>query len=180
MLDKTDYELTLFSTKAGNLKIDNSREKAVSGNVLNKDELTEVVRNQDIVFAALSGNLEKMAKSIVDVMKNEKVKRIIFISSMGIYNEIPARVGSSGNLSHNPILKDYRAAADVIENSGLDYTVIRPGWFDEGNDNYEITKKGEEFGGHNISRQAIANFVLKLISENEFGIGESFGINRPE
>lgn len=178
LLEKTDYNLTLFSTRAGKLGIDKNREKAISGNVLKKDELREVVAGQDVIFIALSGNLPKMIQNIVDLMKEENVKRIIFISSMGIYNEIPKKVGG-GNLSSNPILEPYRKAADIIENSELDYTVIRPDWFDNGSDNYEITKKGELFGGHDVSRQAIANFVLKLI-EKEFGIGESFGINRPE
>ena len=177
LLQTTDYKLTLFSTRAGGLQVNPNREKAVSGNVMNKNDLMKVIPNQDVVFAALSGDLGGMARNIVETMKACSVRRIIFISSMGIYNEIPSSVGS-GNLSGNSILRPYRAAADVIESSGLDYTVIRPGWFDEGSDNYEITKKGEKFKGHDVSRQAIANLVVKCI--NGFGIGESLGINRPQ
>jgi oxidoreductase len=180
LLEKTDYELTLFSTRAGSLKIDKNREKAIAGNVFDKAQLKEAVENQDVVFAALSGNLEKMAENIVEVMKNTGVKRIIFISSMGIYNELTNSKGAIGDLPNNSILMPYRKAADVIENSGLEYTVIRPGWFDEGSDDYEITKKDEQFRGHDISRQAIANFVAKLIETPDYGVNESFGISRPE
>lgn len=180
LLEKTNYELTLFSTRAGSLKIDKNREKAIAGNVFDKVQLKEAVENQDVIFAALSGNLEKMAENIVEVMKNTGVKRIIFISSMGIYNELPNSKGVIGDLPNNSILMPYRKAADVIENSGLEYTVIRPGWFDEGSDDYEITKKGEQFRGHDISRQAIANFVAKLIETSDYGVNESFGISRPE
>ena len=180
LFEKTDYELTLFSTGAGSLTIDKNRERAIVGNVFNKAQLKEAMEKQDIVFAALSGNLEKMAESIVETMKNTGVKRIIFISSMGIYNELPNSKGVIGDLPKNSILIPYRKAADIIENSGLEYTVIRPGWFDEGNDDYEITKKGEQFKGHDISRQAIANFVVKLIENSNYGINESFGISRPE
>ena len=180
LLEKTDYELTLFSTRAGSLKIDKNREKAIAGNVFDKVQLKEAVENQDVVFVALSGNLEKMAENIVEVMKNTGVKRIIFISSMGIYNELTNSKGAIGDLPNNSILMPYRKAADVIENSGLEYTVIRPGWFDEGSDDYEITKKDEQFRGHDISRQAIANFVAKLIETPDYGVNESFGISRPE
>ena len=180
LLEKTNYELTLFSTRAGSLKIDKNREKAIAGNVFDKVQLKKAVENQDVVFAALSGNLEKMAENIVEVMKNTGVKRIIFISSMGIYNELPNSKGVIGDLPNNSILMPYRKAADVIENSGLEYTVIRPGWFDEGSDDYEITKKDEQFRGHDISRQAIANFVAKLIETPDYGVNESFGIIRPE
>ena len=175
LLDKTDYKLTLFSTRANKLKPDPNREIIIQGDALKTDDLKKAIENQDVVFAALSGNLGKMAKNIVDVMEKLSVKRLIFITSMGIYNEVPGE-----DLSGNSILKPYRDAADVIEASKLDYTIIRPGWFDNGSDNYELTKKGEKFKGHDVSRQAICNLVLKLIKENGFGVKESLGINRPQ
>ena len=179
LLEKTDYKLTLFSTRANRLQINQNREVAISGDVNNQNDLSRVIQNQDVVFAALSGALGKMAKNIVTAMQNSQTKRLIFISSMGIYNEIPRSIGG-GNLNENSMLRPYREADDVIEASNLDYTIIRPGWFDEGSDNYEITRKGEAFKGHDVSRQAIANLVLKLIQNNGFGIRESLGINRPQ
>jgi len=178
LLSKTDYKLTLYSTRANRLQVNAGREVAVAGDVFNKNDLARAVANQDVVFAALSGDLGRMAKSIVDVMEKSTTKRLIFITSMGIYNEIPRSVGG-GNLNENSMLRPYREAADVIESSNLSYTLIRPGWFDEGSDNYEITRKGELFKGHDVSRQAIANLVLKCIQEN-FGVRESLGINRPQ
>ena len=179
LLEKTNYKLTLFSTRANRLQINPNREVAISGDVNNKSSLSRVIQNQDVVFAALSGNLGTMAKNIVDVMQQSTTRRLIFISSMGIYNEIPRSIGG-GNLNENSMLRPYREAADVIEASNLDYTIIRPGWFDEGSDNYEITKKGQPFKGHDVSRQAICNLVLKLIQQNGFGVRESLGINRPQ
>ena len=179
LLDKTDYKLTLFSTRANQLKPDPNREIIIQGDALKTDDLKKATEGQDVVFAALSGNLGKMAKNIVDVMEKLSVKRLIFISSMGIYNEIPKSIGG-GNLNENSMLNPYREAADVIEASKLDYTIIRPGWFDNGSDNYELTKKGEKFKGHDVSRQAICNLVLRLIKENGFGVKESLGINRKQ
>ena len=179
LLEKTDYKLTLFSTRANTIRTVAQREIAVSGNVNNKNDLIKVINNQDVVFAALSVDLGTMAKNIVQVMESSPVRRLIFISSMGIYNEIPRSIGG-GNLNENSMLRPYRQAADVIEASSLDYTIIRPGWFDEGSDNYEVTRKGEAFKGHDVSRQAICNLVLKLIQQNGLGIRESLGINRPQ
>jgi flagellin-specific chaperone FliS len=159
--------------------INEAREVAMSGNVLDKSDLSKAIKNQDVVFAALTGDLGKMAKSIVEVMEKSPTKRLIFITSMGIYNEIPRSIGG-GNLNENSMLRPYREAADAIEGSQLNYTLIRPGWFDEGSDNYEITRKGELFKGHDVSRQAIANLVLKLIQQNDLGVRESLGINRPQ
>ena len=179
LLSRTDYLLTLFSTRANSLQCVPNRERAISGNVLNKNDLMKAIQNQDVVFAALSGDLGRMAKSIVDVMQMSQTRRLIFITSMGIYNEIPRSIGG-GNLNENSMLRPYREAADVIEASYLDYTLIRPGWFDEGSDNYEVTRKGQPFKGHDVSRQAIANLVLKLIQTDGLGVRESLGINRPQ
>lgn len=181
-LEKTNDELTLFSRRPDRLKpIDSTREVAVSGDVMNASDLDKAISGQDVVFASLTGNLGKMAKAIVESMKRVGVKRLIFITSMGIYNEIPASVGSSGNLRSNPVLQTYRDAADVIEASNLDYTIIRPGWFDSSNDtDYEITVKGEPFGGHDVSRKSIADLVVRLAADPTLYVRESVGINRPE
>ena len=77
LLQTTNYKLTLFSSSAGNLPITPNREIGVSGNVMNKNDLMKVIPNQDAVFAALSGNLGGMARSIVDTMKSCGVRRII-------------------------------------------------------------------------------------------------------
>lgn len=45
LLEKTDYELTLFSRRADKIKIDKIREKAVSGNVNSKAELEGAIAN---------------------------------------------------------------------------------------------------------------------------------------
>lgn len=181
-LEKTNDELTLFSRRPERLKpVDSTGEIAVSGDVMNASDLDKVISGQDVVFASLTGNLGKMAKAIVESMKRVGVNRLIFITSMGIYNEIPATVGSSGNLRFNPVLQTYRDAADIIEASGLDYTIIRPGWFDSSNDtDYEITIKGEPFGGHDVSRKSIADLVVRLAADSTLYVRESVGINRPE
>ncbi|MFV0559570.1 MAG: NAD(P)H-binding protein [Enterococcus sp.] len=180
LLTETTNQLTLFSRHASQLSIDTTREHAISGNVNSDTDLKNALKGQDVVFAALSGNLKSMAKSIVQAMDEEHVSRLLFITSMGIYNEIPSSVGAGGNLKSNLILQSYRDAADVIESSDLNYTIIRPGWFDHGDPAYEITHKGEPFGGHDVAVEAIADLVKRLVEDSTLGSRDSLGINRPE
>lgn len=178
-LDHTADQLTLMARNTRRLGQLSDRERAVTGSVTDTATLKAALKGQDVVFAALSGNLAGMAKSLVTAMDETGVKRLLFIASMGIYNEIPASVGASGNLATNPMLQGYRNAADVIEASDLNYTVIRPGWFDNGNDtDYQVTKKGEPFGGHDVSRQSIADLVMRLAHDETLGSRDSLGINR--
>jgi uncharacterized protein YbjT (DUF2867 family) len=94
---------------------------------------------QDVVYANLSGDLERQARNIVRAMDAAGVRRLIFISSMGIYDEALGQ-------SYDSILDPYRGAADVIERSDLDYTIIRPAWLNNKDEiAYGTTERGEPF-----------------------------------
>lgn len=117
-----DINLTLFLRNKNRLRNNDVSKPAlcriIEGNVLDFNQLKEAVTGHDIVYANLSGDLEAMAKNIVKAMEETRIKKLIFISSIGIYD---------GPLK--PVLKPYRKAADVIEASGLEYTILRPTWF---------------------------------------------------
>ena len=176
LLKEIDNRLTLFARSASRLNV-SDRETVVAGDVTKDSDLDKAMKGQDAVFVALSGPLDQFAKRIVAAMDRNNVSRLLFITSMGIYNEIPASVGSNGNLSSNGVLRPYREAADVIEASDLNYTVIRPGWFTNGPVNYEITRKGEPFGGHDVSISSIADFVEKAIADDTYYSHDSVGLN---
>lgn len=181
ILDGTDDKLTLFARSTNRIRIvDDNREKVISGNVMNDADLDKAMAGQNAVFAALSGNLKAYAEKIVAAMDRNNVSRLVFITSMGIYNEIPASVGASGNLSSNPVLQNYRDAANVIEDSDLNYTIVRPGWFTGGPVNYQITRKGEQFGGHDVSISSIADIVMKLVDDDALYSKDSIGVNTPQ
>jgi len=179
-LDHTTDNLTLMARNTKRLgQLDDDRERSIAGSVTDEAALTRALKGQDVVFAALSGNLAGMAQTLVKAMATAGVDRLLFITSMGIYDEIPASVGAAGNLSVNQMLRGYRQAADIIEASSLNYTVIRPGWFDNGDDtDYQVTKKGDPFGGHSVSRKSIADLVMRLAHDETLGSRDSLGINR--
>lgn len=169
-----EYKVTLFSRNASKLSLA-SNEIAVNGSATHPSDLDFVIANQDLVFVALSGDLVTMANEIVASMKRIGTKRIIFVSSMGIYGEVagntPGEVPS--------ILQPYRKSADIIEESGLEYTILRPGWFDNQIDTTcIITSKGELFKGHSISRKAIATLVKNVIDNPTLCLKDSIGIHR--
>ncbi|RMC41827.1 NAD-dependent epimerase/dehydratase family protein [Lactobacillus sp. ESL0233] len=180
-LQHSNDTLTLMARHTQNLQVslDPTREQIITGDALNQTQLQAALKNQDVVFVAVSGAIEQIAQILVKQMPLFHLNRLIFITSMGIYNEIPAAIDPKGNLITNPILTPYRKAADIIESSSLNYTIIRPGWFDNGNDTaYQLTQKGEPFGGHDVSRLSIADLVLRLVHDPNLGRRKSLGINR--
>jgi uncharacterized protein YbjT (DUF2867 family) len=173
-LTETDAQLTLYLRNSKRLRNpDADRVRIIEGDVLDVDTLKIAMVDQDVVYANLDGELERMAKVIVRAMDETGVKRLIFISSMGIYDEVPGQKYSS-------ILDPYRKAAEVIEASDLDYTIIRPGWFNNKDEiDYEITQKGEPFKGHDVSRKSVASLVIKLATSPELEVRRSLGISNP-
>jgi uncharacterized protein YbjT (DUF2867 family) len=110
-----------------------------------------------------------MAKNIVKAMDETGVKKLIFISSIGIY-DVPLR----------PVLEPYRKAADVIEASDLEYTILRPTWFTGADEvDYETTRKGEPEKGSVISQKSLATLTTKIIESPPKYIRENLGVNKP-
>ena len=170
LLDRKDVQLTLFVRNARRLgNKDLSGASVVEGDALHYDGLRDAIAGQDIVYINLAGDLEAMTRNIVRAMRETGVRRVILISSIGIYDK-PLR----------SVLKPYRAAADVIETSGLDYTVRRPTWFTNVEEvDYEITHKGEAEKGSVISQKSLAAFIVEVVEHPEKYVGESLGIDKP-
>ena len=115
-----------------------------------------------------------MARAIVQAMDDTGLRRLVFISSMGIYDEVPGQHYSS-------VLDPYRNAAEVIEASDLDYTILRPGWFTGADEvDYETTQKGELFKGGVVSRRSVAALVVKLAMSPDLEARSSLGVSKPE
>lgn len=175
LLERTDAELTLFLRRAHRLShlADNPRIRIVEGDAADPAALATVMAGQDIVYANLSGDMPRQAEAIVSAMGKAGVRRLIFISSMGIYSEVPGQ-------PYRSILDPYRDSAAIVESSGLDTTVIRPAWLtDESNIAYGTTRKGEPFvnPGATVSRASVADLIVRLVTQPGFGIGESFGVH---
>ncbi len=165
---QNDVELTLFARTKN--RISNTENATViEGDATNFEVVKNAVSGQDIVYVNLAGDLDTMSKNIVKAMQDEGVKRIIAISSIGIF-DTPMK----------PVLKPYRALSDNIENSGLEYTILRPDWFTNGNEvDYEITHKGKPEIGGALSRKSIAAFVGELVKDPEVYVKENVGISKP-
>jgi uncharacterized protein YbjT (DUF2867 family) len=165
----SDVRLTLFLRNKKRLHKLVHDAIIVEGDVMDYNALKGAMEGQDIVYVNLAGNLEAMGRNIVKSMQETGVKRIIVISSIGIY-ENPLK----------PVLVPYRKLADLVEASGLDYTILRPDWFTNGVEiDYALTHKGQPEEGTAISRKSIAAFISTLIQEPDLHKNENLGISKP-
>jgi uncharacterized protein YbjT (DUF2867 family) len=146
----------------------------IEGDVLDLKSLEAAMPGQDVVYANLSGQMEQLARNIVKAMDAHGVKRLIFISSMGIYGEVPGE-------TYHSVLDPYRDSAKVIEASDLDYTILRPEWLNDRDEiDYGTTQKGEAFKNAKavVSRKSIADLIVKLATTPGLESRRSLGIHK--
>jgi len=84
----------------------------------------------------------------------------------------PAEIGS--------YLPPFRKAADAIEASALDYTILRPAWLTDADEViYETTGRHEHFKGTEVSRKSVAALVVEYIRDPKNLSHKNLGVNKP-
>ena len=174
------YKITTFSRHATNIYETNNLIIPFDGDALNYNNLLDAMKNIDVVYCAISGgNLPKITKNIIKAMNEKKLSRLIFMGAIEIYNEIPVELDDEDNVKNNPDQIPNLEAVTLVENSNLNYTVLRPGYLIDGNkDNFEITMKGQMATGYESTILAVINIAIKLIDDNSLYSRQSIGITK--
>ena len=179
--ERTEIEQTLYlrdPAKLGGQLPRNAR--IVRGDVMDAATLVQAMAGQDLVYANLFGDMEAQANAVIAAMKRQGVGRLIFITSLGIYDEVPGKFGEWNRREIGAYLPPYRRAADLIEASGLDYAVLRPAWLTDADEiDFETTTRDEPFKGTIVSRRSVAALVIELILNPERIAALNLGVNKP-
>lgn len=180
LLSDTDYHVTLFARHARDKFSDSPRTAVVNGDAENMEDLKKAMQGQDVVYCAISGEaLPQIAENIVAAMGECGVKRLIFMGAVGIYNEIPDEMDGEDNLDNEPAQLPNRQAVDIVEASNLNYTVLRPGYLKEGEENdFVLSVKGEPAKGYITTIPSLVKLAVQLISDENLHIRESVSITR--
>lgn len=183
LLKKTDVDMVLYLRHPNKLhQVDESREEIIKGDASNFNELKAALTGVDLVYANLAGsNIEDQAQNVVKAMNANGIKRLIWVSSLGIYDEVPGKFGEWNKNILGSYLSTYRAAADKITESDLDYTIIRPAWLTNKDEvNYEKTVGAQTpFKGTEVSRLSVADYIVNIIENPEEDLKANVGLDKP-
>jgi uncharacterized protein YbjT (DUF2867 family) len=182
LAEDEDMKLTLYLRHVRKLhgKVP-SNAKVVEGDVLERNALDPAMKEQDIVYANLAGDdLEQQVRAILASMNGAGVKRLIFIASLGIYDEVPGKFGVWNHKRIEAYLPPFRKAADAIEASGLSYAILRPAWLTDADEvDYETTARDAPFNGTVVSRKSVAALVVECIRHPKRFSKSNLGVNKP-
>lgn len=172
--------LTLASRHAAAVCHENGQCRAIDCDAMKAGDLRLAMKDCAAVYCAISGNdLPEIAGNIVSEMKHAGLRRLIFMGAVGIYNEIPADMDDEDNVKNNPEQRPNREAADIVEASGLDYTILRPGYLQDGNENdFTLTFKGEKAKGYISTIPSVVALAVRLINDDGLYVRQSVSITK--
>ena len=183
LLQETDAQLVLYARNA-NRRIANSEPSRVTnidGDFNDSAKLLEVMEGVEIVYLN-DMNSPEATQTIVDAAKKSGVAKIIGATILGIYDEVIGEfgkwnarmVGRSGTNRH-------KESAKIIEDSGIDFTLLRLTWLynQEDNERYMVSQKGEPFIGAQVARQAVARLIMDIIENPAIYSNKSLGVSEP-
>lgn len=185
-----DVDLTLMLRNANRLSnlADNPRVTVLEGDLNNPADVDKAVKGQDMVFNAVidhDENGNRPTHNIINAMKKYGVKRLILTNLLGIYDEVPGAFGKwNRDTCFGGVVSEDNAAVmsdKLAAQSGLDYTTLRLPWLNDRDEvKYTITHKDEPYVGVSGSRKSMADVVLKIAADPNFGKNDSLGIADPD
>lgn len=176
-----DYTVTAFARSPEKLKMRHKNLSVIQGDVLNTSDVNKATANQDAVVVSLGmpasdkSTLRKDGTAnIIKAMERNNIKRLVCQTSLG-YGDSKEVLPWHMKYIIVPFIlknafKDHELQEATIEESKLEWTIVRPGNMTNGN------KKGSYKHGFDasekiklkISRADVAAFMLDQINKPQY------------
>ena len=175
---ETDMELTVMVRNPVKIKGMNLEHvTVVRGDALNAEDVRNALEDQNILICSLSGDVKPMAENIVSALSDTPIRRIIWITGMGIHNEMKGINGVFLRMLAKR-MPEYIEAADLIAQATVNTTLLRCGGITDGdNSQYDLSEEGTQPQGKlSVERAAIAECIAAMINDESLGENASLGI----
>jgi putative NADH-flavin reductase len=171
-----------FVRDPGKLKIVHHRLEVVTGDVQDAKSVAAAVAGQDAVLCALGVNerkpntiLSDAVRTIVGAMKTEGVRRLLYVSSLGV-GETKGQLGLLYNHVLLPLLlkeifADKETAETVVRESDLDWTIVQPGRLTNARLTGKYRAGADAAKGRwfpKVARADVADFMLNALERKQF------------
>lgn len=132
------HSVRVMARDPDRVKTVHPRLEVVKGDIADTAALTAAAKGQDAVLSALGVNERKPntilsdgVRNLLTAMKRQKVKRLIFVSSLGV-GDSKGQLGPMYNWVLLPtllknIFADKERAEEAIRESSAEWTIVRPG-----------------------------------------------------
>ncbi len=174
------HEVTALARDPSKIKYMEQGLKVAKGDVMDPASIEQVMPGQDAVLCALGaggkgGVRAAGTRNIIGVMEKCGVRRLVCLSSLGV-GESRANLNFVWKyLMFGLLLRaayaDHVAQESVVRNSNLDWTLVRPGAYTDGErtgnyrHGFSSTAKGLKL---KIARADVADFMLNQLKDDSY------------
>ncbi|MUT67907.1 NAD(P)-dependent oxidoreductase [Paenibacillus sp. NEAU-GSW1] len=158
--------------------------KVIEGDALYLGYVKQAIEGQDAVINCIGSRgtgettlMSDVMRNIIDGMKEHGVMRIGYVASAGIHGELKGPVGFILGYMLRHVLADHRRACELLEESGLQWTVARPMQLTDGDWTgiYRQADGSVPRKGRVISRADVAHFLLTTVA-SDANVRKSIGL----
>ncbi len=162
-------QVTLYTRYKSELSTEvKSIDKVYEGKVTDLHDLKMAMHGQDVVYADINKNLADAANAIIAAMTDEHVKRLIFATTSGIYDQLPESYGEWTTQQIDDAAVDYHEAAKAVRESGLDYTMVRPFWLHKSiKQDEKAAVSANAFKPSELSQERVVNVITSLLQDTD-------------
>lgn len=187
---KAGHSVTAFARSPQKLNLSDPELSLVAGDAMKLLEVTEAVAGHDAVVVTLGAGMSRKSKirsqgtlNVIRAMQTHGVRRLIAQSTLGARDSWPTlnfwwkRVMFGALLA--PVFRDHELQEQLVEASGLDWTIVRPGAFTDKATKRQViedvpnTARGLEL---KIARSELARFLTRQLSDRQY-IGRAVGMS---
>lgn len=176
------HKVTAFARNPEKLGFTHDNLRLIKGNAYSQEDVQKAVGGHDAVIVTLGSGMSRSSKirsigtlNIIRAMQHHGLKRLICQSTLGAHE-------SWDNLNFfwkyimfgfllRPVFKDHELQEQLVQASGLDWTIVRPSAFTDG----RATKAFKEDIATTdrnlalkITRSDIANFLTRQLSDPSY------------
>lgn len=184
------HSVTAFVRSPERLRRFADRVNIVQGDLLNSSELARVIAGHDAVVSGFGPRvpiakgdarlMQQFAEVLTNAMRNANTRRAVIVSVAFLFKDSiipPAYL--LGRLLFPGVVADAAAMENVFENSGLDWTIVRPPELTAKpyTGEYRVLEGHLPRFGFKISRADVSDFMLKAV-EDPGAIGKIFGVSK--
>ena len=178
-----DFVVTAFVRNPAKFDIRHTNLRIVQGDAADYASVERAVENQNAVLCALGSpnlsgdsSLIEGVRQIVRAMERKKVKRLIYLSVLGAGGVRCEQLGFINTYIVIPlilknIVAEHELKENIIEQSDLDWTIVRPPRLTSGI-RAGIYRHGENIRADSLiptfSRADLADFMLRQITDKTY------------
>lgn len=177
------HEVRAMARSASRINLADSKLEKISGDALKSEDVQPAMIGVDVVIQTLGVGLGDLfrpvhlfsaaTKVLITAMKARDVKRLICVTGFGA-GDSRASIGLLQRLPFQIVFgrayDDKSVQERLIKESGLDWTIARPGVLTSGprTGRYKILAEASQWRNGIISRSDVAEFLVRQIADRTY------------